>query len=280
MLPDCYIYSKGFLFRGPVSQGVAMNRGIICITVAAGVLLSFATLSHAQEETTTSAIIYATYFECNPADEARADEIVKRNYAPHYDAAVEAGEIASWSWLSHFVGGKWRRVLIITATNMDDLLDASGALGEILAESTPEAGRVFTEVCDVHEDYIWTNVEGVGSAALGEERGAAGFSMYFECDQSREAKADELVQEFFGPIYDQQMADGGLISWAWLQHNVGGDWRRLLTTTSSDHKTAMHTRAKIVTALGERRVVRAQREFNEICSRHHDYMWDIQLETP
>jgi hypothetical protein len=234
----------------------------------------------AQQDDTPLAYVYATYFECDPADEARADEIIKRNYKPHYDAAVEAGDISSWSWLSHFVGGKWRRVLVLTTGNMDDLLDASGALGEILEETTPEAGRVFTEVCNVHEDYIWTSVDGVGAATLGSERGAAGFSMYMECDTSREDRADEIVGEFLAPIYDRQIAAGNLSSWAWLQHNVGGDWRRLLTTTSTDHKTMMRARTAIVEEMTARRVDRARREFSEICPRHHDYMWDVQVETP
>lgn len=257
-----------------------MKNGILFGFVIAGIGVLAPISVAAQDDSVPTAYVYATYFECNPAAESRADEIVKRNYAPHYDAAVESGDIASWSWLSHFVGGKWRRVLLITSTNMDDLLDSSGALGEILEETTPEAGRVFTEVCGVHEDYIWTNVAGIGASQLGDERGEAGFSMYFECDQSQEAKADEIVQEYFAPIHDRFVSEGGLTSWAWLQHNVGGDWRRLLSTTSTDHKTAMRTRAAITEALADRKVERALREFNEICYRHHDYLWDIQIETP
>ena len=216
-----------------------MNRQILRVTLFTCALILTPVIGAAQQDTAPQAFVYATYFQCDPAEESRADEIVQRNYKPYYDAAVEGGDIASWSWLSHFVGGKWRRVLVLTTSNMDDLLDASGALGEILEDATPEAGRVFTEVCDVHEDYIWSSVDGVGSATLGSERGAAGFSMYFECDPAREEQADELVQEFFAPIYDQQMESGRIVSWAWLQHNVGGDWRRLLTTTASDHKTMM-----------------------------------------
>lgn len=236
--------------------------------------------SIAQDGKAPMAFVYATYFECNPAEESRADEIIERNYKPHYDAAVASGEIASWSWLSHFVGGKWRRVLVLTTGNMNDLLDASGALGEIIEETTPEAGRVFTDICDVHEDYIWTSVEGVGAATLGSERGDAGFSTYVQCDMSQEEKADEIFKEFFAPIYDRQMAQGNLVSWAWLQHNVGGDWRRLLTTTASDHKTMMKTRAAIVREMSGRKIERAQREFDQICPRHNDYMWDILFETP
>jgi hypothetical protein len=244
-----------------------MRSGIIRTGIASFIALFVPAIGAAQEDEPVTAYVYATYFVCDPADESRADEIVKRNYAPHYDAAVEAGDIASWSWISHFVGGKWRRVLVLTTTNMDDLLDASGALGEILEETTPEAGRVFTEVCDVHEDYIWSNIPGIGSATPGSERGEAGFSMYLECDTSREERADEIVRDVFAPIYDRRVASGDLVSWAWLQHDVGGDWRRLLTTTATDHKTMMRVRAEIIEELGEGRAERATRQFNEIC-RH------------
>ena len=224
--------------------------------------------------------VYATYFECNPARESRADEIITRNFAPHYNAAVEAGEIVSWSWLAHFVGGKWRRVLVLSASNMDDLLDSAGALGEIIEETTPEAGRVFSEVCDSHEDYVWQTVQGGSSAAIGSGRGPVGFSMYLQCDINEEERADQIMIETLAPIYDRYVAEGALTSWGWLQHNVGGQFRRLLTSTASDHKTMMITRAAIVQDMQSGRAERALRQLNEICPLHRDYMWDIQIETP
>jgi hypothetical protein len=36
--------------------------------------------------------------------ESRADEIIKSSFEPHYDAAVEQGDIQSWSRLQHHVG--------------------------------------------------------------------------------------------------------------------------------------------------------------------------------
>ena len=121
----------------------------------------------AQEQEGQIGYSYVTYFTCNPSTESRADEIIKRNYAPHYDAAVEHGEIAQWSWLVHFVGGEWRRALVLTALDLDDLLDASGALGEIIEETTPEAGRVFTEVCNKHVDYIWQATADIDGSNVG-----------------------------------------------------------------------------------------------------------------
>ncbi len=237
-------------------------------------------LATAQQDAPQTAYVYASYFICDPAGEARADEIIARNFKPHYDTAVESGHLVSWSWLAHFVGGEWRRALVIAATNMDDLLDSSGALGEVIEETTPEAGRAFTEVCPEHVDYIWETVDGVASGIIGGERGPAGFSVYMECDIAREERADEIVAEVFAPVYNRYVESGGLTSWAWLKHNVGGTHRRLLSMTGPDHKTLAHARADILEELGGRRSERAMREAASICNRHEDYMWDIRVETP
>ena len=168
----------------------------------------------------------------------------------------------------------------MTATNLDDLLDAAGALGEIIAEATPEAGRAFSEACPRHEDYIWETAPGIGGVVLGQERAEAGFSVYFQCDPAREERADEIMRDVLGPIYDQQIANGGLATWTWLKHNVGGEFRRLLSATGSDHKSIMKTRTAIIAAFNQGRTKRAFTQFNEICPKHQDYMWDIQIENP
>jgi hypothetical protein len=226
------------------------------------------------------AYVYATYFECNPADEARADEIVARTYAPHYDAAVEAGAIRGWSWLTHFVGGKWRRVLVLNANDMDSLLDASGALGEIIEEATPEAGRAFSDACPVHEDYIWRAADGLSSTPGGNAAGDVRFSMYIRCDMSREDRADELVREQLAGIYNSHVKDGELTGWAMLRHEVGGQWRRLLTMAGHDHKTVMRIRTEIIEQMSTGRAERAIKQFNEICSVHEDYLWDVNHQNP
>ena len=235
----------------------------------------------AQDEAVQTAYVYATYYTCDPSMETRADEIIQRSYATHYDAAVEAGNIASWSWLAHFVGGQWRRVLVLTALDMDDLLDASGALGEIIEEATPEAGRVFSEVCGEHVDYIWETIDGIGAITVGEGRGGvAAFSTYMVCDISREDRADDIMKDTFAPIYDKYLTSGDIASWGWLQHNVGGEYRRLLTVTAADHKAMMASRVSIIAELRSRRNQRAFNQFNEICHSHRDYMWDIRVENP
>lgn len=234
---------------------------------------------YSQDDASSVAYGYVTYFECDAGREYRADEIIERSFKPHYDAAVEAGDIVQWSWLTHFVGGKWRRALVLTASNMDDLLASAGALGEAIEETTPAAGRDFTEICPIHEDYVWTTTADTGST-LGESRGNAGFSVYFDCDVNRESRVDQLVRETLGPIYDAQVASGGLVGWNWLTHSVGGQYRRLLSMTATDHNTIMMTRDAILAEMQSGRARRAFEQLNDICPDHVDYMWDIRFETP
>lgn len=234
----------------------------------------------AQEQDAETLYVYATYFVCSPDGESRADEIINSSFKPHYDAAVEQGDILSWSWMQHFVGGQWRRVLVIITPDMDSLIDASGALGEIVSENTPEAGRAFSAICSSHEDYVWQTVDGISGSSASDQRGDAGFSVYFRCDISREERADELVAETLAPVYDRHVAEGELTSWSWLQHNIGGEWRRLLIMGAADHKAIVRARAAIIEELQERRAKRAVDELNSICHSHTDYMWDILIQTP
>lgn len=249
----------------------------------AGLLLVLAVLagnSFAQDEGAPSNYAYVTYFTCSPDGESRADEIIKTVFKPHYDAAVEHGDIQGWSWLQHFVGGKWRRALVIIAGDINSLLDASGALGEIISDRTPEAGRAFSAICSSHDDYIWQTTPGLGTGAVTEERGEAGFSVYMECEMNGEERADELVSKVFAPIYNKHVGEGELTSWNWLKHYVGGEWRRALIMGAADHKTLMAARDAILAEFDDRKAKRAVEEFNGICGKHQDYMWDILVQTP
>lgn len=248
-------------------------RGTI---LAAAALVSALWYGHvtAQDEAAPVSYVYSTYFVCAPDAESRADDIIKSSFKPHYDAAVEQGDIQAWSWMQHFVGGEWRRVLLIIAPDMDSILDASGALGEIIQDETPEAGRAFSSICSSHEDYIWRTVPGAGSGAVTDNRGAAGLTVYLQCDMSREERADEIVREVLAPVYNAHVGEGQLTSWTWLEHHVGGPWRRILALGAEDHKTLMRTRDAILEDLGGRRYERAVRELNEVCDTHRDYMWD------
>ena len=72
--------------------------GITALSLAVGAPTSLVADEHESKEET---YIYATYFYCDAANEDKADELVKKNNAPIYDAAVEDGTIKGWGWLRH-----------------------------------------------------------------------------------------------------------------------------------------------------------------------------------
>jgi hypothetical protein len=232
----------------------------------------------AQEEEASPPYVYGTYFECDVNDQWRADEIAKSLFAPVYDAAVEDGTILGWGYLGHHTGGKWRRVLWHAAADTDKLLDASDAVSEKIQESNARANQEFGKICDTHEDYIWRFNTGSGEQAI-QERGEAGFSAYYVCDMSKQDRADELFKEAFEPVYNRQVAEGNLISWGWMEHWVGGKYRRLETMTAADHKTLLKARDAAIEEFTEKQKA-ATDEFDSICGSHQDYMWNILMEKP
>ncbi len=93
----------------------------------------------------------SVYFKCDMSQESRADEIVKNVFAPIYNAHLGEGMLTSWGWLSHVVGGGYRRAVTMTAANIDDLMTTRA---KILGMDIPE-GEEFVKICGSHQDYIW-----------------------------------------------------------------------------------------------------------------------------
>ena len=97
----------------------------------------------------------SVYFTCKLAEEGRADELVANDFAPIYDKLVEEGKITSWGWQSHVVGGWFRRLFTMTATDYPSLLDARGeAIAAQYGDDNP-AGAEFAGICANHHDYLW-----------------------------------------------------------------------------------------------------------------------------
>lgn len=243
------------------------------------ILLAIASPVQSQDTASDTIFAYTTYFECTPDRESRADEIIASSYKPHYDQAVEQEQILSWSWMQHYIGGKWRRMLVVVTNELDVALETSGALGEIISDRTPEAGRAFSEICSSHDDYMWQSIPGIGGGPASAQRGTATFSTYMQCSLAEEDRADELVRTVLAPVYDAHVGDGKLMSWNWLKQTVGGEYTRLLTLGAEDHESLLRARADIETDLKARKVQRAMREFLTICHTQSDYMWDLYLET-
>lgn len=99
--------------------------------------------------------LFSVYYVCDEAREERADEIFKNDFAPIFNKFVEDGKIANWGWLSHWVGGKYRRLQTLSGSDHKSLLAARGELIEAMYGDDNEAGAEFTAICGGHEDYMW-----------------------------------------------------------------------------------------------------------------------------
>ena len=143
---------------------------------------------------------------------------------------------------------------------------------------TPRRRRRFGSICSSHDDYLWQSIVGSSGAQIAQERGQVGFSTYLHCSEATEDLADEAAKTVFAPVYDAQVAAGNLVSWGYMQHWVGGEYRRLLTMTAKDLPTLMKGRDNAVNEILENKDGAA--DFFNNCSSHSDYIWDIKHETP
>lgn len=97
----------------------------------------------------------SVYYVCDIADEQRADEIFEEIYAPRLEAARESGDLASWGWMSHRIGGKYRRLQTMLGADHGSV---NAARLQIVREANQEDGalaREFAGICHSHTDYLW-----------------------------------------------------------------------------------------------------------------------------
>lgn len=232
----------------------------------------------AQEEETPETFIYATYFDCNAADQWLADLLVEHTSVEHWDAGVDDKTIGSWGWLSHHTGGHWRRLHYHTAPTLEAVLAASSKINDAIDAESPMAGNELARICPSHDDYVWRRVAGSPAAT---ERGKVGFSVYYVCDTSKEVRADEIIEESLGAIYDRHVGAGKLTTWGWNEHIIGGEYRRLATMTAADEASLMKVRSAIIEEMfGGDTPNPAAVEFDTICGAHQDYIWTIVHEKP
>jgi hypothetical protein len=250
-----------------------MKKILISAVAAATAIASQGLI--AQEEKAPEQYIYATYFYCDTSRQEEADELIKKNSAPIYDAAVADGTIGAWGWLAHHTGGKWRRLQYHTSDSIAGLLAAQETIGE-RSEQAGVTNDGFAQICNAHDDYIWRVIVG---NELETERGTAGLSVYEVCDLSRETRADEIVKTVFAPVFNKAVADGKIASWGWNEHIVGGKYRRLMTMTGKDFPGLLKARGEILDAIwGEEGDNPVANEYGSICGSHSDYLWEITHE--
>ena len=110
------------------------------------------------QEPTPQPVGFATYYECDQNNEARADTIVTEVFASVFDRLLSEGKIVSWFWNAHEVGGKWRRLGGFYASDMTALFEARAELLEELQQSHAEEAAEFTAICYSHDDYVWRTI--------------------------------------------------------------------------------------------------------------------------
>ena len=142
--------------------------GVAALSVAVSAPAGLVADEHEKKEET---YIYATYFYCDASMEEKVDELVAKNSAPVYDAAVADGTIKGWGWLRHHTGGKWRRIQWHTSDTVEGLLSAQETIGARMDKALDGADDGFNKYCRAHDDYIWQSVAGGDGTA---ERGKAG----------------------------------------------------------------------------------------------------------
>ena len=98
---------------------------------------------------------FSVYYICDESRESRADELMSDTLSAVYEKHRKAGNLTSWGWYQHWIGGKYRRLATITAEDTAALVKARDAIiGELLEEHS-DAMDEFTQICSSHQDYVW-----------------------------------------------------------------------------------------------------------------------------
>jgi hypothetical protein len=249
-----------------------MRLGQVCAVALAACLAASAV--GAQD---TQTFIAGTYYRCDVASEDRADAIYEETIAPVIQKQVDARKLVASGYARHWMGGEWRRLEYIGATSLSALVEARQAIiGELIGGAS-EAAKEFDAICPSHDDYIWTSVaSSQAPEAVARDRAKVGMSTYFVCD-SREKEADAIVKSAFAPVMNAHVKEGKIASWNWLQHLVGGKYRRILVIDAADHASVLEYWSGFDQALDAAQPELSQR-FTDICPAHTDYIWDMGTE--
>jgi hypothetical protein len=116
-------------------------------------------------------------------------------------------------------------------------------------------------------------------AVIAQEAAPMQMTVYYTCDQNREAIADLIRQEVMAPILASHVEAGDLLNAGWIMHRVGGAWRRAEFMTAPDITTLLATRNAIRQELVAANPA-ALAEMNDICPTHDDYIWTRVTGSP
>lgn len=102
--------------------------------------------------------------------------------------------------------------------------------------------------------------------------------LYYKCDQGREARADEIVNEVFAPMLERSVSAGQIGAWGWNAHTMGGAWRRLLYMIGTDRDAMFDARAQMIEELQQNHAGEME-ELGNICPSHDDYIWNVMVNS-
>lgn len=108
-----------------------------------------------QQLADTAAESYSTYYVCDVSKQERADEIVKQLIAPEIDKLVKSGEIKSWGWYEHVIGGRYRRLMTHRGATQAGLLAAVVKYNDAATAADAALAEEFSQICNSHADYLW-----------------------------------------------------------------------------------------------------------------------------
>ncbi len=252
-----------------------MNSRLTFAAALGALLLPLPAL--AQEEEPDPAV-FATYFYCNEAREARADTIISESVAPIMDRHMAAGHLTAWGWYAHNTGGRWRRLLYMVSPDIPTVMSTREAVIDDLISEAAEATAELTAVCPSHDDYVWEVTQG-SDPTLEQGRPAVAMSTYWVCDFSEENRADRIVENVFADIYNKHLEAGNITGWSWLEHNIGGKYRRLSVIDAADMSSLLFARDAIIDDLVNEAPIALDR-FGAVCNSHSDYIWEVQIAKP
>jgi hypothetical protein len=255
------------------------NRFLMIGTALCGLTLAAVPRQIVAQEAGRS-VVYASYYECDPTRVAGADSLVRSFWTPLIDSHVAAKHALAWGWIGHHTGSAWSRAFYVVAPDVDNAVTVIEAVVADALKANAAAVNATNAACPVHEDYIWQRVTGSqASADFAHARPAAGLNIYYECDPAREQRADAIMTSTIAPILNQLVTSGDLNTWSWLEHIIGGKYRRLLVTDGRDAKTLLGAIGKSVAELRGKQAA-AFGEFSGICNSHQDMIWNMLVAKP
>lgn len=101
---------------------------------------------------------YSTYYVCDVSKQERADEIVQQLMAPAINKLMESGQIKSWGWHAHVIGGQYRRLMTHNGMSHAALIEAVNTYNDAASQQNAALANEFSQICNSHVDYLWDQV--------------------------------------------------------------------------------------------------------------------------